>query len=261
VRNLCVSIFSAVQPEVLAKMGPLDSDGLLQRFIPLMVRDGQPGADVAKSPGIYRDYASLLEGIGRFSPRDILLTCEARELFFTLDADMHVALKGGDSFGSFCGKLGRNFLAITLLLHACEVVEERAGATEPVALETAQRAERIVRNFILPHARAFYSDDRALNDARGIAAAIVRLPGPRITLRELMRTTRALRDLDAAEVQRKLFPFIAHEWITPVSTSPGNNKWTKAAGLAERFAQELQSHTEAMKRIRDSIQAAAQTEE
>ena len=63
VKNLSANIFGAIQPDRLKEMGNLDSDGLLQRFIQVLMRQAQPDKDEPKDPEIFRAFDALMEGI------------------------------------------------------------------------------------------------------------------------------------------------------------------------------------------------------
>ena len=50
VDNLALSILGGIQPELLTKLGDLTSDGLLQRFIPVLMKPAKPADPITLSP-------------------------------------------------------------------------------------------------------------------------------------------------------------------------------------------------------------------
>jgi hypothetical protein len=247
VANLSVSILGAIQPDRLAEMGKLDSDGLLQRFLPVMMRNARPGRDLPRDPSVRRAVTDLFARFDSLPPAVFLLSEEARTVYRRMDEDMTLALRltnPSPAFGSFCGKLPRTFATLALLLHCIDVVEGRAGPTDEVSEATAIAADHIVRTFLIPHGRLFYSQLAGHTDVsqqRAIAAAICRQAGPVIVLRDLVRGTHCLRKLNAADTQSALFPFVGGGWLTPLDRGPGNNRWHVTPGLAERFAREVEA--------------------
>ena len=105
-------------------------------------------------------------------------------------------------------------------------------------------AERVVREFILPHGLIFFRTvtGSAQDEQRGIAAALAPLEGKTVTLRELSRATRKLRDITGEEIRKKLEPFVLGGWLTPVENVPWNNRWVVTHGLMARFAEEVEKH-------------------
>lgn len=258
VRNLSVSIIGSIQPDRLREMGNLDSDGLLQRFLPVVMGEAQPYRDEERDLRVGRAFTELIDSLDKVEPGTFLLTNEGRKRFEAFDTDM---IKAGRitepslAFGGFLAKLPRTLGAIALILHLVDIAEGRTLHVEDVADEALANAERIVREFIIPHGLAFYdlqSGGRAFSRARQIATAIIRHKGLIITLRDLTRATRAMGD-DRDEALKRLYPFEAGGWLTPVERGPYNTSWYVTPGLAERFGAEHESEMRLHAEIRERI--------
>jgi hypothetical protein len=245
-----------IQPDRLKELGRLATDGLLQRFLPAILRDAVAGKDLLKP--CTRDYTDMLNRIGALgAPRTFLLDHLARAIYFRMEDDAVAVGKANDPFGSFYAKQPRTLLVLALLLHLCELVEGRVEPTDPVSEETMTRADRILRSFILPQAKLFYeADPRHAQDTQQIAAAILKHPDPSIKLRDLTRGPKALRGLEPLDVQKKLFTFVAEDWLIPAATHPGNTLWTINPAIRGQFDKQLEAHLAAEQQIRDSILAA-----
>jgi hypothetical protein len=117
-----------------------------------------------------------------------------------------------------------------------------------------------VRDFVIPHAEAFYdaqTGGQAFSRTRQIAAALIKHEAPIITVRDLFRATRALR-VEQEEVRTRLFPFEGGGWLTPVERGPWNTAWHVTPGLRERFAAEHEAEVHLQAEIRARITGGRQ---
>ncbi|GEO18459.1 DUF3987 domain-containing protein [Microvirga aerophila] len=258
VRNLSVAVIGSIQPDRLREMGNLDSDGLLQRFLPVVMGEAQPYRDEERDLRVERAFTDLINRLDGMEPGMFLLTDESRARFEAFDADMIKAgriTEPSPAFGGFLAKLPRTLGALALILHLVDVVEGRALGIEDVSDHAVANAERIVREFVIPHGTAFYdlqNGGQALSRVRQIATAIIRHNGPTITLRSLTRITRGLRD-GREDALKQLFVFEAGGWLTPVERGPYNTEWFVTPGLGERFAAEHEAEVRLQAEIRERI--------
>jgi hypothetical protein len=258
VSNLSVAVIGAIQPERLVEMGRLDSDGLLQRFLPVMMGEAQPYRDEERDLTVERALTTLIDTLDGMPPATFLLTDKGRARFSAFTDSMTKAGRITDpspAFGAFLAKLPRALGAIALILHLVDVAEKRANLTDEVSDQALENAERIVREFLIPHGEAFYdlqTGGQALSRARQIATAIIRHNGPTITLRDLTRATRGLRGT-REESLKQLYPFEAGGWLTPVERGPYNTAWHVTPGLGERFAAEHEAEVRFQAEIRARI--------
>ncbi len=242
VENLSVSVLGGIQPDRLREMGNLASDGLLQRFIPVMMGRAQMSSRTFNGSA-YGEYGLLIEELHDYGAFSTSLSPEAAEIRFALEEYLfHLAASDaeGASWQSFVGKQLGHFGSLSILLHCLH----GGKAAEPVSGPTARIAERVVREFILPHGLIFFRTvtGSVQDEQRGIAAALAPLEGKTVTLRELSRATRKLRDITSEEIRKKLEPFVLGGWLTPVENVPWNNRWVVTQGLMARFSDEVERH-------------------
>jgi Protein of unknown function (DUF3987)/Bifunctional DNA primase/polymerase, N-terminal len=198
--TLAISILGGIQPAKIAPMaGDLDTDGLLQRFLPIMIRvegrglDELPDADAdtkaaalamaitqAEQEGLFKfapEAASNLEVVQDFTEREVKR------------ADISQAM------ASWLGKLPAEYGRLALAFHFIESCTSQLGATqvtvpELISQETAQRARRFVLEFLVPHGRVFYGEvfgQSGETHAKWVAEYILSRGHTRIRRRELER--------------------------------------------------------------------------
>ncbi|MBT4890753.1 MAG: DUF3987 domain-containing protein, partial [Rhodospirillales bacterium] len=106
VPNLAVDFIGGIQPEKLREMKDLGSDGLLQRFLPVVIKDGLLPRDIpARNSALYYE---LVRNMACLEPGDYTI-CEAGhvvldELFERLH-NLEASGVFGSSFSSFLGKM------------------------------------------------------------------------------------------------------------------------------------------------------------
>ncbi|WP_293809382.1 DUF3987 domain-containing protein [uncultured Bosea sp.] len=239
VPNLSVSIIGGIQPDRLTELQGLQSDGLLQRFLPVFVEPGRVAED---RPVSNAGYSALIESAAgldamRFEFDDAALKIAARFRQRTHDLQM-AAETTRPGFAQFVGKLDGLFGTLSLLFHVAEGLEH--WFSERVISETAERVETLFSEFILPHAFEFYgfADQAAGTDKlRKIASWVLTSGRERLTTRDAMREVSCLRDLDAFRIGRELGPLVAGGWLEPDNHGPENRTWKVLPGVLPQFAE------------------------
>ena len=264
VNNLSCGVIGAIQPERLSEMGNLVSDGLLQRFLPVVMKDAVDEMDFAAPTFVHDRMDRLLYFIGKIAPTvEFHLTDAARSIYMEFSSRMGKMVRTiypSPAFGGFCGKQGRSLGVIALLLHLVDIAENRLPMFLEISAETMSRALKIMQNFVLPHASAFYQqlDSKTTWMAKSIAVTVIRHAGGEVTLRNLMHSTRALRTIsDKLEIQRRLQPFLNHGWLVPVQPHPGNNRWTVPVELKGMFAREIEEQEARIRQIQSQFETTA----
>ena len=150
----CHGIFGACQPDRLADFKDLGSDGLLQRFITLVIaakRLSEPKTIVIGQDKINQAIDLLME----YQHREIYLTTfEGSDLIRETEVaalELSEITDYGKTFQGFCNKLHGLHARLAFLLHLLE----DPGATF-ISTDTIERAGRLAM-FCVGHARAFYS--------------------------------------------------------------------------------------------------------
>ena len=153
--NLSASILGAIQPARLAEIQGLTSDGLLQRFIPVMMSSAKFRQDRVSED---KAYSALVRELIFAKPARLIMSDDAlatmtklhKHLFHLEQASEGLAA----GFSSFVGKLHGLAGPLALILHMAH--DPQLGATYPVDEETVENVRRLTLDFILPHAHEFY---------------------------------------------------------------------------------------------------------
>lgn len=254
IANLCVAFLAGVQPDRLAQLTDLMADGLLQRFLPVIIHRGPRLPEVEDDLPALR-YADTIGFLSSMRPQSFLMAPEALDIGREF-RDMAEGIEGdaenvGKAYASWGGKLTAVFGSLSLLLHVLENRSEAAFA--PVSLATAQRASRIVTEFLIPHGRAFYDDVfevRQREDLQRVASYLLTSDADRFTRSDLRYNVRALGDAgNPWDFERLLSPFVGGGWLT--EDGKGWNLDVSVRGqFAERRERELERKAKILNRFK-----------
>lgn len=239
IQNLCVSFVGGVQPDRLMELGNLTSDGLLQRFLPVMMRKAARSQEV-ESDQPKKDYEVLIHELIRVKPHGIMmdqgaLAAAAQFQDYVYDLEHMEGL--GKGFCGFAGKLSGVHGSLSLVLHMIED-PENAGV-EPVSERTVRNAERILREFCIPHALELYrstSDNADWDYMRKLASFILTSPKDRFTASDFTNGVHSMRGLGVWEVAQKLSPLVAGGWLVEDESGKTTRAWEIVKGLREAMA-------------------------
>ncbi|MDP2800814.1 MAG: DUF3987 domain-containing protein [Phreatobacter sp.] len=240
VANLSVSIIGGIQPDRLAELQGLQSDGLLQRFVPVFVGPGRVADDRPVPPD---GFAAMVEQAASVAPMEFTFDNKAlavmerfRQRTHDLQGAAETALPG---FAQFVGKLDGLFGTFALLFHVADGLEPDGWMADRVPAETAARVERLFADFIMPHAFEFYgfAEHVAGTDRlRKIGSWVLTRNGGRFTAGEAMANVACLRGLSTFDIGRALGPLVAGGWLEPEAAGPENRAWRVSAAVAVQFA-------------------------
>jgi hypothetical protein len=246
-KNLSASVVGGIQPARLAEIRQgLDSDGLLQRFLPTLMNASRMPEDIDPKVDEYNNLVSYLASIE--TPQQLIMTDDAlagmRELREYL-GEIEKASEGvAPGFDTFMGKLSGVAGTLALLLHMAH--DPINGSVWHVEPETVQRVGRLLREFILPHALEFYSSvgNSPGEQMRSIASWILTTPAlTRIKASDLTRNIRACAGLDIFALNKRVGFLVAAGWLTPADQTPVCRSWLVNpqawAQLADRAEEEI----------------------
>lgn len=260
IQNLCVAFVGGVQPDRLAELGNLTSDGLLQRFLPVMMKRARFGEEV-ESEAPADGYTVLINELIRAKPSGLLM--DEGAIRVTADFQRYLfELEGMDGLGKgfcgFAGKLSGIHGSLSLVLHMIEDPEN--SALEPVSERVASNAERIIREFCIPHAFELYrstTDGGDWEGLRRIASFILTSTKDRFTASDFTAGVRGLRGLTLWEVGQKVSPLVAGGWLVEDDKAAPAKAWVIVNGLrealAERREKEVQRKSEVMEVMNSSL--------
>ena len=213
--NLSINLLGGIQPEPLRMIanGSQD-DGLLQRMIVVVLKPAEQGVDqpVPEVTGRYRTLIrTIYDGAGvsfgghapyEFAPDAQAYRTEMEGYFHSL---MRVEVVN-KKLTAHIGKYDGLFARFCLLWHHIEC----AGGNVPgiIPLSLAKRVGAFFKQFILPHAIAFYGTTLGLSDDHdrltSMAGHILAHNKDMLKLRDVHRGDRNMRKLDS-RTARALF--------------------------------------------------------
>ena len=163
IKNLSVSLLGGIQPARLAELHGLTSDGLLQRFLPVMVRAPSVPQDM---PGGEEAYAKLIKELILTPPKRLMLADDALVAMHQLHVYLHELEQASAGFAAgfqaFVGKLSGIAGSLALILHM--VWNPGLGAVLPVEPITVEQVHDLLIDFLLPHSFAFYRNAETVTD-------------------------------------------------------------------------------------------------
>lgn len=268
--NLGVGMLGGIQPEPLrAIASDMDDDGLLQRFLPVILRPATVGIDAPAGEGVGA-YECLVERLHRLQPPcgagnlakggPVAMSAEARACREVLEAE-HVELVRALEIASpkLAGHLGKadGIFARLCLLWACI---EADGLTAPAEIsgDVAKRVARFVREFLRPSAVAFYAGVLGMSaghdDLMSIANLIVSEGLTEVDARIVQRSGQRFRSIAADEVRRLCEKLEAFGWLAPTPVPKGGSpKWCVAPAVHDIFADRGREEAERRAKVREVI--------
>jgi hypothetical protein len=234
---LSVSFLGGIQPRKLRKMGDLDSDGLLQRFIPVMLRDATMGSRKfdPRPIGVWADTCARLT---RLRPHELALSPGAVEIRWEIDRKLHMYAKAArnesEAWESFLGKLLGVWGNITLVLHHLHGHSPEGLVSEDIA----RKAQKVIEDFVMPHGLVFYQEvfSSTPKDLRSLAAFIARHERPTIKRRDIARGVKSCQSLSSEEITARMESFILGGWVEATRNWPPADEWVIRPGLADTFS-------------------------
>jgi hypothetical protein len=120
---------------------------------------------------------------------------------------------------------------------------------------TVEAAERIVRNFILPHAFEFYGAGVNMQERlQRIASFVLTCGKPRIVASDLTSNVWDMRGLTLKEVNDRMSPLEAGGWVEPESRVSFSNKaWRVSPAVAVKFAARQKTEAERKATVAEMI--------
>jgi hypothetical protein len=264
IENFSASFLGGIQPDKLAEIqASLQDDGLLQRFVPIMVRDQEPMQDDIEVDSVDEAFAKLVITMTTALKTHLIMTDEGfDEMKRQLDHLFYLAkaFKGrGTGLHAALKKLPKALGALTMILHMTKPKDpdspfHRVGveaAFDRVEAEIVTRAATIVMDFIVPHLMALYEahGGAGLNEAKRIASYLLTSGKSRITASDLTRNVAGLRGLQAFELNRRVSVLVVGGWLTPEGKEPIARAWTVNPGLEVQFAERRRSEELALQEL------------
>ncbi|MFN3722273.1 MAG: DUF3987 domain-containing protein [Paracoccaceae bacterium] len=233
VPNWSACILGAIQPEAIRKVAANTADdGLLQRFLPIILRPATVTSAEPSPLGLDEWYSKLVEGCHSFAlvAAPFEFTPEAQAVQRRAEI-RHNELQSIESvspkLASHIGKYDGIFARLCVVFHVVEHLGNGLNG-HPVDFQriakieedVAVRVYRFMHEFLLPHAAAFYQNVLGLSSdwdrLQDIAAYIVAHKLQEIDARTVQRGDRALRSLKNDEIKPMFEQLAALGWIESI---------------------------------------------
>jgi hypothetical protein len=240
--NLSASILGAIQPARLAEIQGLTSDGLLQRFIPVIMSSAKFRQDRASED---KAYSALVRELIFAKPARLIMTDDALAIMTKLHEHLFHLEQASEGlaagFSSFVGKLHGLTGSLAVVLHLAH--DPKCGATYPVDEQTIENVRRLTLDFILPHAFEFYrgAGPTEGDRLRRLASWILTSGKRRILASDLTTNVRDLRELTLIELNERVSPLVAGGWLEPSDKTPTCRVWTVAPQVHVQLAERAKS--------------------
>jgi hypothetical protein len=243
IRNLSVSLLGGVQHTRLVELGGLTSDGLLQRFVPIIMRSSSLPID-RPSGDDEDEYQTLLFKLIKATPRRLFFSDEALVVMNDLRAHLFNLEQASDGvafgFQAFVGKLSGIAGRLALILQLATYPDD---VSETIHVPIANHIRSLVHDFILPHAFEFYRQAEEMSGGerlRAIASWILTSKEKVVASRDLSRNVWCLRGLTLPEMHKLLSPLVVAGWLEPKTPYPSNREWTVTPLVEVQFERRRQ---------------------
>ena len=250
VDNGALCILGGIQPDRLAQLKDLTSDGLLQRYLLIGVQAPARGDEDYPSAAAEQAYANLIQSIHGAVARTYTLSPDAVEVrrrvldrLHDLEQSQGFAAALIGAIGKMRGYYGR--LALTLHIaneHAAALSTNILTFGTSIPKETAEAAEKLLFDFLLPHIFGVYDviadGGKHRETVRTIAGFILADDKDRIRRSDFSSGVRKIRYNSQKEIAEWASRFCAMGWLRPEDeNAPVPKAWTVVPGLRERFAE------------------------
>ncbi len=257
IENLAASVLGGIQPDRLAAMGDLTGDGLLQRFLPVLMRPTERGDEDHPVIGAETKYDNLIRAIHSATPRSYQLAPDATEVRKRV-LDRLYELEQLDGFPSSLigaiGKLKGYYGRIALVLHVAAehddlIRGQGSNIGAPISRQVAEAAECVLMDFVLPHILGLYdviaNGGKDRETVRAIAGFILAFEKDRLRPSDFTMGVRKLKGQPQQKIVEWAGRFCAMGWLTPENEAAAVPKaWIIVRGLREHFA-ERRKHVKA----------------
>jgi hypothetical protein len=236
INNLSVSIVGGIQPSRLDELHGLTSDGLLQRFLPVLISNSSFPADCAVTSEA-ESYSKLLHRLAGLEPQKLFLADDAVTAMTELRQYLHDLERASpgvaDGFQSFVGKLPGVSGSLALILALADGAQYSPWAK--VDKETVDNVAVLIQRFLLPHSFEFYRKAHSIDRLQRLASWILTSGRTRIVASDLTVNVADYRGLGLMEITQRVSPLVAGGWLTPKEIGPVAKSWTVNSAVPIRF--------------------------
>jgi len=240
----CVSItmLGGVQPDPIRRIvSEASDDGLIQRFLPVILRPSEVGTD-APAGEAQEDYDAVIQRLFHLAPPhsilgDLPLRFDegARRIREQLEVKHHRQVQHMESvnrkLASHIGKFDGLFPRLCLVWHCIDHVtssDERSPALE-ISEATAAKVAQFLHSYIMRHSLAFYATTIGVSQDQDqiceVAGYILAKRLEEISMRTLGRGSRTMRRLTREEGGRIFEQLEAFGWLEQINKRSDAPSW------------------------------------
>jgi hypothetical protein len=155
-----------------------------------------------------------------------------------------------EAFTGHIGKLKAYAGVFTIILH---LAADPKGAMKLSAIgrTAVEKAARLVKEFLLPHARELYARSEGEGEiTRTIASYVLTCGLGRIRLGDLTTNVRFCRGKKVPEINQQVSPLVAGDWLIPAEPGPACRAWhVNRALIDQQFATRMASESQSKSAI------------
>lgn len=269
VENYAVSMYGNIQPRVFAEhVTKLSQDGLLQRFIPIVLRGnmtrlGRPSRDRQVSLAAYE---MLVRSVFGMPAMTYAMSPEAEAKYVEFQQWYHARLKDErllksndvylQAFGKMEGLAGRLVLVMHMMMNPYSM---------QVSADTVDRAIQLTRDYIIPAMRYTYNGELvgANSFDQWVTEHIIQYADqPIITLSDIRRNARRqiekmTKQAQIDSIMSAMYPLEKAGWVARMDDgareAQGVVQWGINPNLLEQFADHRRNVIAAKQRMMDHV--------
>jgi phage/plasmid primase-like uncharacterized protein len=268
--NLSVSILGGVQPDPIRRIvGDASDDGLIQRFLPVVLRPAKLGKD-EESSTVAADFDLFLECLHELRAPDSVLgplalqfDDGARRIREELEAKHHAMVQRIEGYNrklaAHIGKFDGLFPRLCIIWHCADHVAANPADPLPVTISTATAAkvEKFLHDYIMKHSLAFYLGVIGLADDHDqlcdVGGYILAHKLENVTMRTLQRGSRQMRKITREEGAKIFEQLEAFGWLEQVSKRSDTPAWKVNPDVHVLFADRGKAEKAKRNEIRSEI--------
>lgn len=250
--NLSVTMLGGIQPGPLRSLvAEAQDDGLIQRFIPVMLQKAQRDQDVA-TPPVAEEFGDLVEALHELdAPRNFfgvqpLTFSEGARAVREALADEHfrfvlVMEQMNSKLATHIGKYDGLFVRLCVIWHCVEHATNADGLPLEVSEATASRVARFLTYYIRGHSVAFYIEALGVSQyddlVKDVGAWILAHRIAEFTEGDLVRNVRSYRSADAIKREEAMKSLCGFDWCEPDNAArKGAQKWKTRPEVHQVYA-------------------------
>ncbi|MEO6151863.1 MAG: DUF3987 domain-containing protein [Croceibacterium sp.] len=278
--NCSICVLGGIQPEPLrAIASDMNDDGLIQRFLPVLLRTGDVGRDVPADRAV-EDYDRLIERLelmrppargglvhGDDRPQPLRFDDRARRVREQLEVshlDLVRSLEGvSPKLAAHFGKYDGLFARLCVLWHCIEHADSMQPPVE-ICLPVAEKVAAFMERFLRPMAIAFYAGTLGLSaghdDLIALASYIVAKGLDEVKARDAQSSTHSFRHMTAEQFRLLCEKLEAFGWLEKAEPGPKSNtpRWLVNPLAHELFADRARNEAIRREAARDALRDALQ---